>query len=76
MTDHPQPRTDIPASAWFKSSYSGGEGNECLEVAHAGTRVAIRDSKAPDGPTLAFPAAAFTAFIDEVRGTSADGRLV
>ncbi|MEJ8648630.1 DUF397 domain-containing protein [Streptomyces sp. MS1.AVA.3] len=58
---------------WFKSSYSGGEGNACLEVAHAGTRVAIRDSKAPGGPALAFPPAAFMAFIDSVRGTSADG---
>ncbi|WP_336052090.1 DUF397 domain-containing protein [Streptomyces sp. CA2R101] len=52
---------------WFKSSYSGGEGNACLEVAQAGARVAIRDSKASDGPTPAFPAAAFAAFIDEVR---------
>ncbi|MFC9230584.1 DUF5753 domain-containing protein [Streptomyces decoyicus] len=39
-------------------------------------RVAVRDSKAPGGPTLAFPAAAFAAFVDEVRGASADGRLV
>ncbi|MGX1760491.1 DUF397 domain-containing protein [Streptomyces lydicus] len=76
MTDRPPFRTGIPASAWFKSSYSGGEGNACLEVAHAGTRVAVRDSKDPDGPAPAFPAAAFAAFIDEVRGASVDGRPV
>lgn len=67
MTDRLPFQTDIPATAWFKSSYSGGEGNECLEVAQAGTRVAVRDSKDPGGPVLAFPAAAFAAFVNEVR---------
>ncbi|MDT0458174.1 DUF397 domain-containing protein [Streptomyces sp. DSM 41527] len=76
MTDRPLSGIEVPAPTWFKSSYSGGEGNACLEVAHAGTRVAVRDSKDPDGPTLAFPAAAFAAFINEVRGASADGRPV
>ncbi|MER0480450.1 DUF397 domain-containing protein [Streptomyces sp. Edi2] len=66
MTDHPQSRTDIPASAWFKSSHSAAN-NECMEIAYAGTLVAVRDSKDPIRPPLAFPAAAFTAFVNEVR---------
>ncbi|MFE7316668.1 DUF397 domain-containing protein [Streptomyces sp. NPDC057555] len=52
---------------WFKSSYSGGEGNACVEVAELHGRVAVRDSKEPDGPVLAFPASAFAAFVTDVR---------
>ncbi|AXE83196.1 DUF397 domain-containing protein [Streptomyces atratus] len=42
----------VPESAWFKSSYSSGEGGECVEVAAAATHVHIRDSKKADGPML------------------------
>ncbi|WP_051851832.1 DUF397 domain-containing protein [Streptomyces sp. NRRL F-5650] len=48
---------------WFKSSYSGGEGNECVEVADRGPRVAIRDSKAPR-KTLTFSTPVFVAFVE------------
>jgi Domain of unknown function (DUF397) len=43
-----------PAGPWRKSSYSNGQA-ECIEVAQAwpGT-IAIRDSKDPAGPRLAF----------------------
>jgi hypothetical protein len=47
---------------WRKSSRSGGEENsDCVEVAFVGPAVALRDSKNPDGPVLAVPAAAFAA---------------
>ncbi|MEU5809103.1 DUF397 domain-containing protein [Streptomyces sp. NPDC047718] len=37
---------------WFKSSYSGAEGGDCVEVA-AGTGVVhVRDSKTVPGPVL------------------------
>ncbi|MES4891690.1 DUF397 domain-containing protein [Streptomyces sp. NPDC096012] len=53
---------------WRKSSFSGGgEGNACLEVAHLDTRIAVRDSKAPDRATLAFPAASFTRFLEALK---------
>ncbi|MGY6024965.1 DUF397 domain-containing protein [Streptomyces spinosirectus] len=53
---------------WRKSSYSGGgEGNACVEISNRHTRVAIRDSKAPDKSTLSFPATTFTAFINAVK---------
>ncbi|GAA4043748.1 DUF397 domain-containing protein [Streptomyces shaanxiensis] len=32
---------------WFKSSYSGGQGGECVEVALTPTTIHIRDSKTP-----------------------------
>jgi hypothetical protein len=47
---------------WRKSSFSGSEGGDCVEVAGIGAEVAVRDSKDPQGPMLAFPAAAFDAF--------------
>jgi hypothetical protein len=37
----------ISETAWFKSSYSGGGGGECLEVATAPGTVHVRDSKRP-----------------------------
>ncbi|MCG7526642.1 DUF397 domain-containing protein [Streptomyces sp. OfavH-34-F] len=38
--------------AWFKSSYSGAEGGQCVEVAAGGDAVHVRDSKAASGPAL------------------------
>lgn len=40
---------DLATAAWRRSSRSGGEGGNCVELAWVG---AIRDSKAPDGPQL------------------------
>ncbi|MDT0613386.1 DUF397 domain-containing protein [Streptomyces lancefieldiae] len=37
---------------WFKSSYSGGSGTECVECAHADDDTLIRDSKQPEGPVM------------------------
>ncbi|MFC6066685.1 DUF397 domain-containing protein [Streptomyces ochraceiscleroticus] len=50
---------------WFKSSYSDSTGGQCVEVAVAPTPtlVHIRDSKAPEGPTLDVRPDAFAAFI-------------
>ncbi|MFD7342089.1 DUF397 domain-containing protein [Streptomyces violascens] len=40
------------ARVWRKSSYSGSEGGECVEVATHPAAVHVRDSKAPEGPSL------------------------
>ncbi|MEU0812252.1 DUF397 domain-containing protein [Streptomyces sp. NPDC005970] len=56
-----------PATVWFKSSYSGGEGNECVEVADLRAHVGVRDSKNADGPVLAFSTDAFASFLTEVK---------
>ncbi|MDX3455728.1 DUF397 domain-containing protein [Streptomyces sp. ME02-8801-2C] len=53
-------------STWTKSSYSTGNG-ACVEVKspiHAA--MAVRDSKVPSGPTLAFPADSWNSFVAEV----------
>ncbi|MGW1271221.1 DUF397 domain-containing protein [Streptomyces sp. NPDC002491] len=57
---------------WRKSTYSGGSGGECLEVAPghptpALAPVRVRDSKAPLGPRLAFRAEAWSAFVENLK---------
>ncbi|MFI0260251.1 DUF397 domain-containing protein [Streptomyces sp. NPDC017056] len=48
---------------WLKSSYSGANGGNCIEVARGFPGVVpVRDSKVPDGPYLMVPAAAWSAF--------------
>lgn len=51
---------------WFKSTYSGNEGGECVEVAAAPAAVHVRDSKECGGPQLAFPRDAWAGFVAEV----------
>jgi hypothetical protein len=50
------------AIAWRKSSYSGNNGGDCVEAGNAAHLIAVRDSKDPDGPRLAFGRAAWEAF--------------
>jgi hypothetical protein len=57
----------VAEAAWRKSSRSGsGSGNACVEVAFAGPSVAVRDSKDPGGPVLAFPALSWAAFLSRI----------
>ncbi|MFD8723916.1 DUF397 domain-containing protein [Streptomyces sp. NPDC059629] len=49
--------------AWFKSSYSGNEGGECLETATTHAAVYIRDSKDPARGQLAFRPLEWAAFV-------------
>ncbi|WP_030276026.1 DUF397 domain-containing protein [Streptomyces sp. NRRL B-24484] len=59
---------DLSAAVWRKSSFSGGSGGECVEVADGFDGVVpVRDSKDPAGPALVFGAAAWQAFVDAVR---------
>ncbi|MDT0267700.1 DUF397 domain-containing protein [Streptomyces sp. DSM 44915] len=53
---------------WRKSSYSSGNGGECLEVRDdAPGTVPVRDSKVEDGPILNLPAAAWSTFLTLVK---------
>jgi hypothetical protein len=67
ITEH-----DLGEVTWRKSSYSGGDGGNCLELA-AGhpTLVPVRDSKNPTGPKLAFRPTAWTAFIENFKDHTA-----
>jgi hypothetical protein len=55
----------IPIGArWRKSSYSGDQGGDCLEIAETpATTIAVRDSKNPAGPILTIAPAAFVSFV-------------
>jgi hypothetical protein len=52
----------VDNATWFKSSYSNGNGS-CVEVAHVGGAVAIRDSKQPTGPVLTSTGEGWRAFV-------------
>ncbi|MFJ5780251.1 DUF397 domain-containing protein [Streptomyces sp. NPDC093094] len=49
---------------WIKSSYSTGDGPDCVEMATPDReQVLVRDSKNPDGPRLALTPATWAAFL-------------
>jgi hypothetical protein len=52
-----------PELAWFKSSYSGSEGDNCVEVAADAASVHVRDSKDKQGPHFTFSAQEWTHFV-------------
>lgn len=55
---------DISHVTWRKSSHSGGNGGECVEVVSVDeAMVAVRDSKDPNGPALAFTASRWREFL-------------
>ena len=57
--------------AWFRSSYSGSSGDDCIEVATSPTTLHVRDSKNTPGRQLALspaPWAEFVAFAGRGRG--------
>ena len=58
---------DVTGAVWRKSSYSGSNGGNCVEVGTAGRAVAVRDSQDPAGPRLAFPADTWRAFAEQLK---------
>ncbi|MFB7940786.1 DUF397 domain-containing protein [Streptomyces sp. NPDC056049] len=52
---------------WFKSSYSGDQGGNCVEVASGVHLVHVRDSKDTDLPSLSVSPTAWDAFLRRVR---------
>jgi hypothetical protein len=55
---------DLSAAQWRKSSYSNGDGGNCVEVADGYPGVVpVRDSKVPTGPTLLLTPTARTGFL-------------
>lgn len=58
---------------WVKSSRSGTNGGNCVEVATNLTAiVAVRDSKDPSGPALVVAPEAFAAFADMAKALPTD----
>ncbi|MER5379632.1 DUF397 domain-containing protein [Streptomyces sp. NPDC002688] len=60
---------ELSSATWHKSSYSAGDGGDCLEVAEGHpTLVPVRDSKNL-GPAITFGAEAWAAFVGHLRTT-------
>jgi hypothetical protein len=64
---------DLTRAVWRKSSYSSGNGGNCVEVArNLPGAVAVRHSKDPDGPKLIFSRAVWRAFTAAVQDREFD----
>ncbi|MGW5044400.1 DUF397 domain-containing protein [Streptomyces griseoluteus] len=59
---------DLTSARWHKSSYSNGDGGNCVEVADGVPgAVPVRDSKVEDSPVLLLSASAWADFLDAIR---------
>jgi hypothetical protein len=64
---------DLTNAIWRKSTFSGSNGGQCVEVAsNLPGIVAVRDSKNPDGPALVFTPAEWQAFVAGVQAGEFD----
>jgi len=62
---------DLTRAEWRKSSRSGDNGGNCVEVARNLPHiVAVRDSKKPDGPVLIISRGEWARFITRLRATA------
>jgi hypothetical protein len=61
---------DLTRATWRKSSYSGNNGGNCVEAATAARKIAIRDSKDPHGPVLAFTPKDWQRFADRIKAAA------
>lgn len=60
---------DLTGTAWHKSSRSvgGSDQTDCVEITDLPDRIAMRDSKDPAGPVLAFTRRQWRAFLYSVQ---------
>ncbi|MER7459337.1 DUF397 domain-containing protein [Micromonospora sp. NPDC126480] len=66
--------TDLTGAVWRKSTRSGDNGGDCVEVAtNLPAIVAVRDSKDRGGAVLIFSTAAWRTFVEEASATELSG---
>ncbi|MET8944775.1 DUF397 domain-containing protein [Streptomyces sp. NPDC004542] len=58
-----------PELAWFKSSYSGSQGDSCVEVAITEQLVCVRDSKDVSHPHFAVDREEWSRFVGFIAET-------
>ena len=58
--------TGRQTTTWRKSSYSGTNGGDCVEVADLVPCIAVRDSKNPGGAVVTVNRARFEDFINSL----------
>lgn len=64
-------RVELSRAVWRKSSQSGPNCDNCVEVAFVDDAILLRDSKHPDGSVLVFTQAEWDAFV----GGAKDGEF-
>lgn len=64
-------RMDLSRAQWFKSTRSGPNSDNCVEVAFIDQAIAVRDSKNPQSAALIFTPAEWDAFV----GGAKDGEF-
>ncbi|HEX6470846.1 MAG TPA: DUF397 domain-containing protein [Streptosporangiaceae bacterium] len=63
----------MESMTWRKSSWSGSNSENCVEVARATPRaIAARDSKNPSGPILRFDRSAWRDLINDIKASHYD----
>lgn len=62
----------IRQAKWRKSSYSGGEGGQCVELAALDSSVGIRDSKNPQNPHITVGREALSSLIGRIKAGELD----
>jgi len=60
---------DFSSVVWRKSSHSGGQSGQCVEVAALPGLIGIRDSKNPDSAALAIRPDAFRSLVRHLHVT-------
>jgi uncharacterized protein DUF397 len=58
---------DMSGAVWRKSSYSGANGGNCVEVGSRDSRVLVRDTKDRTESVLTFSAASWCRFAAQVK---------
>ncbi|MGI8329625.1 DUF397 domain-containing protein [Actinomadura scrupuli] len=58
---------DLSNAVWRKSIHSGQNDGDCVEVASLPGAIAVRDSKNPRGPVLAFSPGAWRGFTEAMK---------
>jgi hypothetical protein len=62
---------EIRRLQWRKARASAGNG-ACVEVAHAGSQILIRDSRSQEGPVIHYPASSWHAFVGDAKNGQFD----
>lgn len=60
-------RVNLSTAEWHKSTRSGPNTDNCVEIAFVDGAIAVRDSTYPDGPVLIFTPAEWDAFVGGAR---------
>ncbi|MGH3829349.1 MAG: DUF397 domain-containing protein [Pseudonocardiaceae bacterium] len=65
-------KPEVPATGWFNSSFSQGEGINCVEVNLARDAVYVRHSQHPGDAVIRYTHAEWDAFTSSVKADELD----